>query len=341
MAPTRSHDAGSGKRAPPGSIPLGRVAPQAAPALTEEDYTALRDIVFRATGISLGDARRQMLQARLVRRIRALGLSSFAEYLEHLRRHEGEETARFINAVTTNKTDFFREEHHFRFLAEEWLPEMRARAARTGERTLRIWSAACSSGQEPYSIALTLLEALRGETSDLDIRILASDIDTDVLAAAARGAYGKEQVAAVPPELLRRWFTRGEGPNAGLYCVREPARALVQFRQINLVAPRWPIRSPIDLVFCRNALIYFDQPEKEMTVCRFAAHLRAGGHLLLGHSESLRRGATPFRHVGNTIYQLAPAGQDEPSRGGRFTVHVGAAPAGGCGRRDHDPGTGR
>ncbi len=327
MAPPRRHDA-------PGSW-------QRLPALGDQEYTSFRDIVFRASGISLGDARRSMLQARLARRMRALGIPSFADYLTHLRRNERTETAYLINAVTTNKTDFFREAHHFRFLAEEWLPAMRARAARTGERVLRIWSAACSSGQEPYSIALALLEALRGETSGLDIRILASDIDTDVLAKAARGAYGKEQLAAVPPALLGRWFTRGEGEAAGLLCVREQARALIQFRQVNLVGPRWPIRSPLDLVFCRNALIYFDRPEKDMIVHRLAAHLRPGGHLILGHSESLKRGATPFRPVGNTIYQLAPEEVDGSFRDGDFTAHPTAVLAGGRGRRDHDPGTGR
>lgn len=276
-------------------------------ALTDREYQRLRDLVYAHTGIALGPQKRCLLQARLGRRLRALGLASWGAYCAHLESAEGArgELGHFINAVTTNKTDFFREVHHFRYLAEQWAPGVRARAERAGDRTLRLWSAACSSGEEPYTIAMTVRDALGPAAPGFDLKILASDIDTEVLERAQAGVYSLEQVAPVPRAMLARYFLKGTGANAGRVRVRPEIRALVAFRRINFLDETWPIRAGFDVVFCRNALIYFDRPTQQRILKRLTALLKDDGVLILGHSESLHGLLDGFRHLGNTIYQRA------------------------------------
>jgi chemotaxis protein methyltransferase CheR len=282
------------------------IHPQEA-TLGDREFDLFRQLVYEHTGIALGPHKRPLLQARLARRLRALGLATFGEYHRHLTELDPscQELGQFINAITTNKTDFFREPHHFQYLAEQWVPAMKARAARTGDRTMRIWSAGCSSGEEPYTIAMTVRDAL-GSAAGWDVRILASDVDTDVLARAQRGVYPIDHAAPIPEAVLGRHFLRGRGANAGTVQVRPEIRALITFRRINLMDARWPIRSAVDIVFCRNTLIYFDRPTQQRILERFVAVLKPDGLLVLGHSESIHGLLDRMIHLGHTIYQSMP-----------------------------------
>ena len=279
---------------------------------SDTEFDLFRQLLYRHAGIDLGPHKRQFLQARLARRLRALGLPGFGPYYRLLTREDGagEEMTRFINAMTTNKTDFFRESHHFIHLAETWLPGIRQRAGRSGDRSIRIWSAGCSTGEEPYTTSMVLRDGLAG-FAGWDVRILASDIDTDVLERAAQGCYTLPQTSAIPPRALVRHFLLGQGDHAGLVCVRPEVRAPITFRRINLLDEAWPIRTRFDVIFCRNVLIYFDRAAQRRIIERFAALLKPEGLLFLGHSESLHGLVSDFEPLGNTIYRLVP-----PSPGG-------------------------
>jgi chemotaxis protein methyltransferase CheR len=208
---------------------------------------------------------------------------------------------RFINAITTNKTDFFREPHHFRYLQEQWAPARRALTTTTGDRRVRFWSAACSSGEEPYTLAMVLSEALR-PAPGWDIRILASDLDTDILARAEAGIFPIERTGVIPAPLLSRYFLRGVGAQAGLVKVRRELRELVTFRRINFNDESWPIRSQFDGIFCRNVLIYFNREMQRRILQRLLGFLKPEGVLFLGHSESIFGLVDGLQHLGNTIY---------------------------------------
>jgi chemotaxis protein methyltransferase CheR len=282
------------------------------PTLSDREFELFRDLVHAATGIALGPQKRCLVATRLGPRLRALGLPSFTAYHRHLQTADpaGEELGRLINAITTNKTDFFREPHHFTHLARRWVPEVRARLG-PGARRLRIWSAGCSTGEEPYTIAMVLLEAL-GSALGWDLRILASDLDSDVLARAEAGLYTAEQVRGVPAALRQRFFRPEPGPRGQRLSVRPELRALITFRRINLLQDPWPIRTRFDVIFCRNVLIYFDRPTQDRVVARFLQHLGAEGLLVLGHSETLHPLPAGLRHLGQTIYQWAPGDDASP-----------------------------
>jgi chemotaxis protein methyltransferase CheR len=276
-------------------------------SLTGGEFEVFRALVRARTGIALTPQKRLLLQSRLAKRLRALGLATFTEYHEHLtlRDPHGEEMVHFVNAVTTNKTEFFREPHHFDYLREQWAPLKRRRTRRAGDRVLRFWSAACSTGEEAYSLAMTLLEALGEPGHGWDLRILASDIDTDVLAHAAAGTYGLEQVAPIAPALRARYLLRGRGASAGLARVRPVLRELTVFRRISLLDEPWPIRTRFDAIFCRNALIYFDRPTQARILERLVGFLKDDGLLILGHSETVHGLGLDLAPVGNTIYRCS------------------------------------
>jgi len=274
--------------------------PGSPPDLSTREFEALRALVAAHTGIALGPHKRAFLQARLGRRLRGLGLTTFAAYHRALSAGAGgDELVRFVNAVTTTKTDFFREPHHFAHLAEQWAPSVsdwpRARLA-------RIWSVGCSTGEEPYSIAMALADA-SGPARDCRASILASDINTDALARASAGIYPVERVQAIPGACLRRHFLRGTGPGHGSVRVRPELRARVTFRRIGILDPAWPTQSPFDVVFCRNVLIYFDRPTQQRVLTRLVDVLRDGGLLMLGHSEGVHGTIGGLRHLGHTIYR--------------------------------------
>ncbi len=276
--------------------------------MSDREFALFRDLVHRETGIALGPHKRVLLEARLTKRLRALQLASFSAYHEYLRRHDasGEEHRRFVNAMTTNETAFFREPAHFEHLTATWLPARRAAAEAGAPRRLRAWSAACSTGEEPYSIAMTLLDGLAGGEK-WDVRILASDIDTDVLERATAGIYPLEATSKLPHTVVHKHFHRGVGAHEGLVRVRPSVRGLVTFRRLNFLDEPWPIRAQFDLIFCRNVLMYFDRPTQANLVARLERMLTPHGLLVLGHAENLLGLASDMRRVTSTIYRHADA----------------------------------
>jgi chemotaxis protein methyltransferase CheR len=289
--------------------------------LSDQEFQLFQELVKAQTGIALSEHKRSLVASRLAKRLRALGLPSFGSYYDLLTRDDTDgELEEFINAITTNKTDFYREPAHFDFLRTELIPAWKSRAARTGERRIRIWSAGCSTGEEPYTIALTLCEGLKNLLT-WDIRILASDIDTKVLSQAERGIYPADRVAGVPRPILHGQFLRGVGSQAGKVQVSRAVRDLVTFRQINLLEAPWPIRVQFDCIFCRNVMIYFDRPTQQRLIERLAEALRDEGCLFLGHSESLHGITTRVTYARNTIYRKV--GEGGPGR--RTAEHGGGS----------------
>jgi chemotaxis protein methyltransferase CheR len=267
-------------------------------ALSQPEFDRLRELVREHTGIALSEAKRQLVYGRLARRLRALQMDSFAEYIELIEAGDATELEEFVNAVTTNLTSFFREPHHFDYLAEA-LPGIVARDA--GSHRLRIWCCAASTGEEPYSIAMVLREAenlLRG----WDVKLLATDLDSAVLATAAAGIYTSERFQAMDPKRMARFFDRGTGPQTGKLRAREELRNLITFRQLNLMH-EWPLRGPFDAIFCRNVVIYFDKATQRTLFERMATLQRPGDLLFLGHSESLYRVSDRYELIGRTIYR--------------------------------------
>ncbi|HTX23264.1 MAG TPA: protein-glutamate O-methyltransferase CheR [Steroidobacteraceae bacterium] len=263
-----------------------------------EDFEALRRLVKALTGINLSDQKRELVYGRLSRRLRALDLKSFRDYRAVLAA-DPRELVHFTNAITTNLTSFFRERHHFDYLREEVLGPLAGDPH--APRRLRIWSAGCSTGEEPYSIALSVMQALP-DLAGWDVRILATDVDSDVLARARTGTYALERVRGIAPELLARFFTEQREAPEPSYRVAPELAALVTFRQLNLM-DKWPMQGPLDVIFCRNTVIYFDKETQREVFTRIAALQRPGDRLLLGHSESLFQVSADYSLVGRTIYR--------------------------------------
>lgn len=267
-------------------------------AFTSKDFDRLRGLVRRHTGISLCELKQDMVYRRLSPRLKELGLTSFAEYCQRLSWGSGE-IEQFTNAITTNLTSFFREPHHFEYLANTALPELIAQKARL--RRLRIWSAGCSSGEEAYSLAMVVRESLP-DSAEWDVRILATDIDSNMLTKAKRGIYSQERVQDLSEERLKRFLLKGRGSRRGMVRVVPHLRSLVHFKRLNLV-DEWPMRGPFDIIFCRNVVIYFDKETKCATFERFAELMGNGNHLFVGHSENLFRLSDRFHLVHKTIYR--------------------------------------
>ncbi|HQT61605.1 MAG TPA: protein-glutamate O-methyltransferase [Acidiphilium sp.] len=274
--------------------------------LTREDFRTIARIMHEEAGIALPEAKATLVYSRLAKRIRTLGLESFAEYCELVESKAGSaERQEMLGALTTNVTRFFREPHHFDHLRTRILPPLLAQA-RSGGR-VRLWSAACSSGQEPYSIALTVL-GLLPEAPRYDIRILATDIDRTMLATGRAGLYDAGEIAAVPPDLRERWFEPANN-NSPKFRIAEAARSLVAFRSLNLIG-NWPMRGRFNAVFCRNVAIYFDDETQKQVWARMVPLLEEGGALYIGHSERVSGPAeASLRSDGITTYRLmAPRG---------------------------------
>ena len=268
--------------------------------LTDREFERVKQRVYRVAGISLSEAKRTLVISRLHKLVKTLGLTSFDAYLDHLERPGADKDAQdFVNALTTNLTRFFREDHHFEHLCRHVgsLMTRRPRLNADGRPRLRIWSAGCSTGQEPYTIAVALLDALP-ELRRWDFRILATDIDTSVITRAAQGIYPAAELAELSPE-RQALFERGADGN-----VRIPAaaRAVVAFKPLNLMED-WPMSGPFDAIFCRNVAIYFDKATQRELFGRFHAMLAADGFLYIGHAETLGGSAIDFRLAGKTIYQ--------------------------------------
>ncbi|MEE4384272.1 MAG: protein-glutamate O-methyltransferase CheR [Pseudomonadales bacterium] len=277
------------------TIARGEGRPLEGAGLSRGAFERVRSLLQERAGIRLTEAKYEMVSSRLGRRLRALGLHSYDAYLELVQAEDGPENEHFLNALTTNLTSFFREAHHFRHLQEVWLPEVLA----SGRSTIRIWSAGCSSGEEPYSIAMALLDRL---PRDVRLSILATDLDSDVLARARSGVYPADRIRKLPADTARRWFQRGSGPHAGLVRVRPELSERISFRRLNLFEP-WPMKKKVDAIFCRNVLIYFDKETQRPLVERFADQLVERGTLFIGHSETLFRLTERYESLGNTIYR--------------------------------------
>lgn len=264
---------------------------------TLDDFNFLRKLSNQHSGILVPDDKFDMFYSRLSKRVRMLGFSRFKQYCEYLQAHPDREFTEFINAVTTNLTSFFREKHHFEYVAQVLLPELIRK--NQAQKQIRVWSAGCSTGEEPYSLAITLLENV---PRDWDIKILATDLDTNVLASAADGVYPVDRIASISEEHLRNWFQKGAGAQAHKVRVKPQMRDIIYFKQLNLMQ-EWPMKGYFDFIFCRNVLIYFDRTTKERLANRYASLLKEGGCLFIGHSESLHQLDTPFSLLGNTIYK--------------------------------------
>ena len=269
---------------------------------TERDFAQVRKLIYEHAGISLSENKQDMVYSRLSRRLREKGLSRFADYLKLLETADAEEWQAFTNALTTNLTSFYRESHHFPILAEHL-----AQRRRAGGEPLTLWGCAASTGEEPYTIAMTAIEALKDSAPN--VRILATDLDTNVLARADAGVYDLERIEALTPERTRRFFLRGKGANAGGVKVRPELRKLITFRQQNLLDAKWPVRGPFDVIMCRNVMIYFDKETQRQILEKFAPLLRADGLLFAGHSESFFHSAHLFKLRGKTVYELAGKAQ--------------------------------
>jgi len=271
--------------------------------LTEAQFNAISSLVKSLAGINLTDAKKELVRARLAKRLRKLGLATFDDYVEYLQNDTtGAELVAMLDVLSTNTTYFFREAKHLEWLRQEVLPRVAAR------RRVRIWSAGCSSGEEPYSIAIVLLEAIP-DLADWDAAILATDLSTEVLARARQGIYPASRLREVPPMLLGRHFTLVATKPERTYRVNDPVRRLVHFARLNLMG-RWPMKGPFDVIFCRNVMIYFDRPTRQELIARFHSILAPGGTLFIGHSESLTGISHSFRYVLPTVYRKPATGEE-------------------------------
>lgn len=266
---------------------------------TDSDFNYLREMVSTHAGISLSEHKRDLVYGRLAKRLRAHGLTRFSDYCTLLKNHPDDELDQFTNAITTNLTSFFRERHHFDFISNELIDTLQERCY--SKRRLRIWSAGCSTGEEPYSLAITLRESIP-DIDKHDIRILATDLDTNVVKAAASGIYPAASIAGLDNQHIRRWFLRGTGGHKGKIMATPELRRLICFRQLNLMQD-WPMHGMFDVIFCRNVVIYFDNPTKQKLFERFANIMQPGGHLFIGHSETLRNITSRFQLIDKTVYR--------------------------------------
>lgn len=272
-----------------------------------KDFDRVRDLIYKKAGISLADSKQEMVYSRLARRLRATGLTSFTVYLDSLEKEsEGLEWEAFTNALTTNLTSFFREEHHFPILAEH---------VKNRKDPINVWCSASSTGEEPYSIAMTLCEAFG--TLKPPVHIIATDIDTNVLATASKGVYNIDRLDKMSQDRISRFFLRGKGAQEGMVRVRPELRDLISFRQLNLLENNWSLNGPFDVIFCRNVMIYFDKPTQGNILKKFLPLMKQDGLLFAGHYENFLYVSDDFKLRGKTVYELASL----HAKHGRSTSH--------------------
>ena len=264
--------------------------------LSDGEFEEIRSLVRSHTGIALADSKRELVYSRLVRRLRRLDLTTFRDYISLLATGDATELEEFTNAITTNLTAFFRESHHFDFLTETVFPELEKRNAAT--RRLRIWSAGCSTGEEPYSIAIALQESI-SRFRGWDMRVLATDLDSQVVAHARAGIYKDERFEKMPNARRKQWFRENQD---GTWTASPEIKSLITFNQLNLMH-QWPFKGPFDVIFCRNVVIYFDKDTQKVLFNRMAELQRDGDHLFIGHSESLFKVCDRYQLIGKTIYR--------------------------------------
>ncbi len=266
---------------------------------TSADFERIRKLIYDHAGIALAPVKFDMVYSRLARRLRANGDTTFAQYLARLERGDEKEWETFVNSLTTNLTSFFREAHHFEILASH--------LQKTGNRgPLKVWCSAASTGEEPYSIAMTLVEVFN--SFNPPVSILASDLDTNVLAHAERGVYTADRLDKLSRERVQKFFLKGAGSQDGRVRVRPELQKLITWRRINLLDASWPVQGPLDAIFCRNVMIYFDKPTQYRILKRMAPLLSENGLFFAGHSESLMHAADLLRPLGRTVYARANTG---------------------------------
>lgn len=267
-------------------------------AFSRGDFEFLSSIINQRAGIVVTDDKFNMFYSRLSRRLRLLNLKSFAQYCEIIRQDEsGEETVELINAITTNLTAFFRENHHFEYFRDVVLPQHREQ---NPDGPFRIWSAGCSTGEEPYSLAMVIAETYPTQLSS-QVSLMATDLDSNVLATGSRGVYALSRVSGIEDKRLKQWFLRGKGRQHGQVRVKPELSRMISFSQLNLME-NWQVEKQ-DVIFCRNVIIYFDKATKKRLVNKFADALKPGGYLFVGHSESLYKITDRFELIGNTVYR--------------------------------------
>ncbi len=270
--------------------------------LTDVLFHKIAHYVYEHARINLTENKRELVRARLGKVIRQRGFAGYRAYYEYMAADTtGEAVQEVMNAISTNLTSFFRENQHFEFISRQLLPELIKEKEAGRNQRLRVWSAGCSSGEEPYTLAMVLHSGL-GQRRGWDLRILATDIDTEMVAHGERGVYPADRLRTVPPPMLRTYFLRGDGKQQGYYRAKPVLRELIRFRKLNLMGS-WPFKGGFDLIFCRNVMIYFDQPTQEFLVNRFYEMLAPRGHLFIGHSEGLTGVRHQFKYVQPTIYQ--------------------------------------
>ena len=262
-------------------------------------FDKVRALVKEETGIVLSDGKQDMVYGRLTRRSRALNLPNFESYIKIIERNDDEELIHLVNAITTNLTSFFREEHHFEYLKGTVFPELMKKNAAT--RKIRIWSAGCSTGEEPYSIAMTVREFFPWD-SGWDVKIIATDLDSNVVDTGKKGVYTLSRVEGVSTEYKKRWMRRGKGDKSDFVKMGPELQEIITFKQLNLLEG-WPIKGPIDIIFCRNVVIYFDKDTQRVLFDRYADTLAGDGHLFIGHSENMFNVCDRFGSLGHTIYR--------------------------------------
>lgn len=271
--------------------------------ISSQDYTFIRDLIYKETRINLGDSKRELVSARLGKRLRANNLGSYTEYCQLLQSNPNSgELYHLIDAISTNHTFFFREINHFNFLNSNILPEF-ASGRFGSSKELKIWSCACSTGEEPYSLAVSL-EEFFGNKPGSDWKIQCSDISNRVLDFASKGIYDRERLKNVKPEWMKRYFQKGEKQMEGYYRVRPEISRKLNFQRLNLFAPKYPWYEKFHVIFCRNVMIYFDRDTQQELVGRLAQHLVPGGYLLIGHAESLAGIRHPYQSIKPAIYKL-------------------------------------
>jgi chemotaxis protein methyltransferase CheR len=293
------------------------------PRISAKEFAFFRDLIHRESGIFLSEAKKALVVGRLGRRLRELGLSSLGAYCRLLAEGDEQERMRMLDCICTNETHFFREPRQFEFLVQRVFPEWAARAAAGMPRRIRAWSAACSTGEEPCSLAMTLL-AHFPPSSGWTVEILASDLSTRALDQARAGLWSIDKAKEIPERYLKAFMLRGRGPQEGVMKAGLEVRSLVRFQRVNLNHDRYPVAGPFDLVFCRNVLIYFDVASKIRVVNRLLDQLATGGYLFLGHAESLTGLSGRVRSVGPTVYVRA----GEPGRSGLEEPRGGSAAGG-------------
>ncbi|EMN46194.1 MULTISPECIES: protein-glutamate O-methyltransferase CheR [Leptospira] len=278
--------------------------------ISDEEFQFVKSLMYKETGIFLADHKKIMVQSRLNGRAKHFGLKSVSEYIGRLRADHGffnSELTELINRITTNKTDFFRENHHFEFLKDTFFPSLEEKAAKNGKKILRIWSSACSTGEEPYTLAITCLEYF-AHKSGWDIKIYASDIDTNVINTAKEGIYKEDRLLPVDDKLKNKYFTKLKDPERGelSYQAKQQLKDLIDFRKVNLLETPYPIPEKMDCVFCRNVIIYFDKQTQKKIFENFEVVLKDRGLLVIGHSETLFGISDSYKFLGHTVYQKKP-----------------------------------